>query len=255
MAVTLPTVVPAGGRGQSARCSRVFFLAPNCDSLVLDGTEPTGLLSYFSEQVVRIAVNQQISSREYAHDKSFCAQDSTPGIMSWNGEITTRVQCNTTPFSFRAGLIMWLDVWPLGVARADARIAGYAMLKTDPIVMNIENGDPVEHNYSYTSKGWWKIPTGVSGTFDCCNCCAATPSSASSEAEPETSFQGGFATELAAATHSTPYTVYQWDDPERTWVVVMDECREGWLRGPAPSGPPAFPAQASFNPIPCVRFQ
>jgi len=250
---TLPTNVPDGGKGQSARCSRVFFLDINCDNLKLDGTPPDGVLRYFSEQVTRIEVNSRVSVRKYGHDKSFCAQDSTPGLASWDGSLTTKVQCNDNPFTVHAGQYIWLSVFPMGWGHWNSNIAGYAMIEADPIICNLENGDPVEHNYTFSSKGWWKMPHGIHGTFDCCDCCGgsggAPGGSASSGGAPGSRASNGASEliELSKFTH-VPVTAYQWNGS--TWLSVLDECRDGFTHGPAPTEPGSYAGQLSF--IPCV---
>lgn len=249
MALTLPTTVPVGGKGASARCSKIFALQPDCDDLVLDGTPPSGNLLYFSEQVIRISINEEVSSRRYGHDKSFCAQDATPGLASWNGEITTFLQCVTNPISLRAGQIVWLDVWPLGTNTAAARIAGYAMIDSSPISMTLENGQPVERNYRFSSKGWWIVPEGVHGTFDCCNCCGVDTTDPYLESAALQGFESGLLPQglpEVSQPPAIPYTVYQWGGED--WILTYSECRDGFVPGEAPTkdAPGAFQGEMKF---------
>ena len=225
---TPPSNTPTGGMGQSARCSKIFWLAPTCP-IVLDGTPPaTGTLAYFSEQVTRIEIRSQVASRKYGHDKSYCAQDTTKGIASWNGSIQTKAQCVSPPFSFFAGATIWLCIYPLGTTNGSnvtPCISGYAEIEEDPIIMNLENGDPVEHNYTYSSKGWWNLPTGMTGTFDCCKCCCTS----GMDAEEESELING-----TSLLDSDPVTVYKWTDAGN-WAIAFDELPPGFVHGPTPN--------------------
>lgn len=248
---------PIGGQGQSARCSKIFFAPPDCaDGIKLDGSPPTSETSnWFSEQVTRIEIRSMVASRKYGHDKSFCAQDTTKGIASWNGSIQTKVQCVPTPFSFYAGATVWLSIFPLGVTNASGEapcISGYAEIDEDPIIMNLENGDPVEHNFTYSSKGWWNLPAGIDGTFDCCGCCGTggmetrRPNLRGSENLEGSVFAPGA---LERSLLSTPRTVYQWT-PNGEWKVALDESSGRFMPGPMPSEPGTFPGEMKF--VNCV---
>ena len=87
------TETPIGGQGQSSRCSRIYWISPNCSNgITLDGVAPSGSKYWFSEQVTRIEVRSMVANRKYGHDKSFCWQDSTKGLASCNGSIQTKMQ-------------------------------------------------------------------------------------------------------------------------------------------------------------------
>ena len=248
--------VPTGGDGQSARCSRVFYLPVSCP-IKLDGERPSGTRRWFKEQVTRIEVNEEVYSREYGHDKSFCAQDTTTGIISWNGTLTTMMQCTRPAISFHAGQIVWLEVFPLGTGRADAKISGYALIKTGTMTMNLENGDPVGRNYNFKSKGWWNIPEGVSGTFDCCHCCerhaggggsGGGGSGGGSGFGSGGSEGGGSGALITDAAAITPVTWYQWDGS--TWHATRDECYGPFVQGPMPATAGTYLGQ--LLPVECV---
>lgn len=213
---------PIGGEGASAKCSRLFFIPPDCSGgIKLDGTAPSGTAQWFNEQVIKIEIRAKVSSRQYGHDKSYCSQDAVPGINSFDGTIQTRIQCCSTPFSLFAGDTAWLQVYPLGQNGANTTpIAGYALITEDPVIMNLENGDPVEHNYSYVSKGLWTGPTGVDGVFDCCDCCGDSGADFSPAPEP-------------SMLDSDPVTVYRWTAGGE-WSIAFDELPPGFVRGPAP---------------------
>ena len=244
------TTVPAGGDGQSARCSRVFYRPVDCP-IKLDGTPPAGTNRWFSEQVTRIEINEQVYVRKYGHDKSFCAQDATMGIISWDGTLTTMVQCNSRPFSFHAGQILWLAVYPLGTGRANAKIEGYAVIERAPTTMNLENGEPVSRSYTYCSKGWWNIPEGVSGTFDCCNCCEGHGGGGGdgsggdgSGSDGSGSGGGGSMAVVETEVAHAPVTAYQWNGT--AWAVVYDECKGEFVQGPAPTAPGTYAGELKF---------
>lgn len=159
--------------GLSAKDSRIYYMSPECP-IDLSGTPPdsisgSGNLGSFYEQVTRIEINPTVSQRKYAHDKSYGTQDVCSGIKSWDGSISTRIASGTNACTFSAGDIVWIVVYPLGVA-CGSPIQGYAVIDSDPIVMNIENGEPVEHNYRFSSKGLWTgfVNDGqVWGGFEC----------------------------------------------------------------------------------------
>jgi hypothetical protein len=232
------TTVPGGGDGASSRCSRVFFLPVSCP-IKLNGDRPSGSGRWFSEQVTQIRINEKVYARKYGHDKSFCAQDSTTGLASWDGSLTTFVQCNNKPFSFHAGQILWLDVYPLGTSRNDARISGYALIESSPTVMNLENGDPVSRTYDFSSKGWWQIPEGMDGTFDCCNCCEGIVGNGSTSVGFGSDGSFGFGSMAVEAATATPVTAYQWSGT--AWTVAKDEAGGDWVQGPMPTEPPVAP--------------
>lgn len=229
--------------GLSAKDSRVYWISRTCP-ISLNGTAPTGAKTAFSEQVLRIEVTPSVYQRKYGHDKSFGAQDVCSGIKSWDGSLTTRVASGTNPFSFSAGDILWLKVYPIGLRCAKV-IQGYGVIDQDPIVMNLENGDPVEHNYRFSSKGKW---LGLSnrrwGGYEC-ECAAGSGSgslissySFSSLAESAAAHAQPSVTTLPD-TPITPVTVYQWKGA--SWDVIHDECVAGYVHGEAPSAPPTDP--------------
>jgi len=224
------TSVPIGGEGASAKCSKIFLLPPDCtNGILLNGTAPSGTTQWFNEQVTRIEVRPRVTSRVYGHDKSYCCQDEVSGIYSWDGSIQTRAQCCPgspgIPFSLYAGALAWLQIWPLGSTETAAPIAGYARITDDPIMMNLETGDPVEHNYTYVSKGLWTLPAGLTGYVNCCVCteCGTGGMGEEIEAEPE-----------PGLLDSDPVTVYKWTD-KGEWVVAFDELPPGFVRGLAPT--------------------
>ena len=251
-------VAPPGGKGASSRCSRVYYLPPNCSDLVLDGTPPSGALRWLHEQVTRIEINSQVSVRKYGHDKSYCAQDSTTGLRSWDGTLTTKVQCMDNAFSLHAGQIIWLSIYPLGLGTVQSSaqpLEGYALIERDPIVCNLENGDPVEHNYTFSSKGLWNIPAGVEGTFDCCGCCEAGAGgggggSGGGGSGGSGGSGGGGSAAIPAEVAGldgyvhTPVTAYQWNGT--AWISVLDECHGGFIPGPEPTTPGTFAGQMTF---------
>ena len=246
------TTTPIGGQAQSARCSEVFFLPPDCTAgIKLDGlTPPAGVRQWFSEQVTRIEIRSMVANKKYGHDKSFCAQDTCKGIASWNGSLQTKVQCVTPVFSFQAGSLMWLSIYPLGTHNGGSGngvvIEGYAEIEEDPIIMTLESGDPVEHNYTFASKGWWNIPQGVSGTFDCCTCCGTVGGSTSDPREGGSTFA---LPERVGGLTQKPVTVYQWSD-KGEWVVSYDEGKGQFMPGPMPQESGRFVGEMRF--IPCV---
>ena len=249
------TTVPSGGDGQSARCSRIFYLPADCP-IKLNGQRPSGTRRWFREQVTRIGITEEVYSREYGHDKSYCAQDSTTGIASWNGTITTFMQCNRPAITLHAGQIAWIEVYPLGTGRADAKICGYALIKTADMSMNLENGDPVGRNYTYKSKGWWNVPSGVSGTFDCCHCCeehggggSGGQGSGGGSGGSGGGGSGGGSQAVVEAVSHTPVTAYQWKDG--VWNQVYDECDGEYVHGPMPTEPPTE-GQADLKFVECV---
>lgn len=232
------TNIPIGGRGASAKCSQIFFIKSTC-GIKLNGKRPSGTAYWLAEQVTRIEINDAVATRKYFHDKSFGAQDVTPGGNSYDGTIATKVQCRKQAFSFRSGQVVWLQVYPLGPEKGNT-VEGYAVIERAPIVCNIENGqDPVEHNYTYASKGRWRIPAGLTGTF-ACDC--AQLASASSTGFSD-SCSGAGATSLAIPADveenmpaQTPVTVYKWDG--KAWAIGYDEIRQGFVHGPAPADEP-----------------
>ena len=269
-AVPDPTVNPIGGQGQSARCSRIFWCPCQCGSagqgIILDGTPPWGKMGsppdskWFSEQVTRIEIDQEVASKRYGHDKSFCAQDSTKGLASWNGRIQTRVQCVDPAFSFNCGDTVWLCIYPLGVSN-DAyttkpipQITGYAEITRAPIIMGLENGDPIERNYEFNSKGWWNMPSTFAATlangstFDCCGCCQ-TDGCQGLTAELGSGIPGStFAqTERFGGLTQKPVTVYQWTD-KGEWTVSYDECQGSFMPGPMPTEAGKFIGEMRFQP-------
>jgi len=235
--------------GLSAKDSRIYYVAIDCPVL-LDGTspsDPTGLT--FSEQVVRIEITPSVYQRKYGHDKSFGANDVCSGIKSWDGNITTKVADSITPFSFTAGDVVWLRIWPLG-RQCGGPIQGYASIDSDPVVCNLENGEPVEHNYRYSSKGLWKgiLGRGTTGRYECeCSSGAAGSifegAAVGSAAVPEVIPAG-----LPA---HTPITAYQWNGA--AWLPAYDECHNGFAPGPAldpVSQPGKFVGELAF--VECV---
>lgn len=243
-ATTLNSSPPYGGSGQSAKCSRIFFAPPGCGSGInLNGTAPSTTLAWFAEQVISIEVKEMIDDRQYVHDKSFCAKDETPGAFSWNGSIKTRMQCQSPAISIHAGALIWLQVYPLGVVNGGYGsnppcISGYARITEAPMVMNLENGDPIERNYTYNSKGVWNGAAGISGVYDCCQCCPKIPGSVGEQFDEkfEEEFEGSVheeALRLGGLAKATPYTVYQWTNAEK-WAVALDECVNGFVKGPSP---------------------
>ena len=214
-----------GGNGASAKCSRIFLIPPYCNAgLLLNGVRPGGTAVWLNEQVTRIEVRPKVAMKTYGHDKSCGAQDETAGIDSYDGTIQTRVQCCTVPLSIGAGNLAWIQVYPLGQTNGDP-VEGYARITEDPIIMNLENGDPVEHNYTYSSKGWWNLPTGMTGTFDCCKCCCTS----GMDAEEESELING-----TSLLDSDPVTVYKWTDAGN-WAIAFDELPPGFVHGPTPN--------------------
>ena len=245
--------VPVGGAAQSARCSRVFFIPPDCTTgIKLDGTPPTDHSTeyWFSEQVTRIEIRSMVANRKYGHDKSFCWQDSCKGIRSCNGTLQTKVQCCDPPISFQSGTLMWIKVYPMGLSNGGVGdnvpcIQGYAEIEEDPIIMNLETGDPIEHNYTFASKGMWlmprDIPTVTGGTFDCCGCCDGPVGSVEGPRNG-----GSFAPiERFSGVTQKPKTVYQWTD-KGEWVVTLDECCGSFMPGPMPKEPGRFAGEMRF---------
>lgn len=254
--------------GLSAKDSRIYLMDHDCPER-LDGTVPTGLLYSFWEQVTRIEVTPAVYQRKYLHDKSFGANDVCSGGKSWDGSITTKIGSGSNPFTLTAGDIVWLRVYPVGPA-CHHPIQGYAVIDSDPIICNLENGDPVEHNYRYSSKGLWTgLPARTWGGYECAcggSDSAITGASQSSFAPaaarplgiPVDDPEGGtvaHATEVPVAgpripTH-LPVTVYQWNGT--VWLPSYDECREGFVPGAAPDAqakPGTFVGEMLF--VPCV---
>ena len=242
---------PVSGVGASAKCSRIYLIPPGCTTDVdLSGTAPGNISTskWFNEQVVRIEVRPMVSHRAYCHDKSYCCMDETDGPHSWSGSIQTRIQCCSNPFSITAGALCWLAVYPLGsvTGTPDVSINGYAKITEDPIIMGIENGDPVEHNYTFVSKGKWNVPTGLTGFQDCCNCCEQ----ASLDAKELHGglMEGSVFAAGGGLTHGltkNPHTVYQWTD-KGEWIVALDECDGNFMPGPMPTEPGKFPGEMKF---------
>jgi len=226
---------PVGGQGMSSKCSRIYFIPPDCSAgILLDGTPPTGTAKWFSEQVIRIEVRAMTSVRSYGHDKSFCAQDATPGIDSYSGVITTRLQCCDPMFTCSNGTILWLQVYPQG--DANKVIEGYALITEAPIIMNLETGDPVERNYTFVSKGQWTTDAAfITSIRDCCNCCeGGIGSSGMQDVRLDTEF-----------LVKEPVTVYQFTD-KGEWSVAYDECEPGMKPGPKPEGSGQFVGELKF---------
>ena len=213
---------PVGGNGASAKCSRIFLIPPYCNAgLLLNGVRPGGTAVWLNEQVTRIEVRPKVAMKTYGHDKSCGAQDETAGIDSYDGTIQTRVQCCTVPLSIGAGNLAWIQVYPLGQTNGDP-VEGYARITEDPIIMNLENGDPVEHNYTFVSKGQWNFPQGMIGFEGCCeacNCANGQVQGILDEPEP-------------ALLDSDPVTVYKWNGSG--WAISYSEMPAGYVMGPAP---------------------
>jgi hypothetical protein len=246
---------PIGGQGASAKCSRIYFIPPNCTTgIKLDGTAPSGTAKWFVEQVIRIEVRAMVSSRSYGHDKSFCCTDVTPGINSFNGVITSRVQCCDVALSMPAGAVAWLQVFPLG--DSGAVIEGYAMITEAPMIMNIESGDPIEANYTFTSKGLWNTDFAFINTVtDCCSCCNESSMFAESPIRGMRGI-GGSDEMLGGSVHDeasrlithNPQTVYTWTGSD--WERSFDESGGEFMPGPIPQEPGKYPGQPKY--VPCV---
>ena len=238
--------------GNSAKDSRLYFLPPACP-IKLNGEKPSGTLLRFYEQVVRIEINPSVYQRKYGHDKSEGCQDVCSGIKSWDGSITTRLNENNAKRSLVAGDVVWLECWPLGDSCGDP-LHGYASIDTDPIVMNLENGDPVEHNYRYSSKGKWANASHAPGTY-ACGCNAGEDGGGSGGSGWFGSGGGGGDSEFGlpadaaiAVPHQTPVTGYQWNGT--AWIQVYDECEGAYVQGPQPTTPGTF--QGELRLVPCL---
>lgn len=213
---------PIGGNGASAKCSRIFLIPPDCSGgIKLDGTRPSGTAVWLNEQVVSIDIHPKTATEVFGHDKSCGAQDETPGIDSYDGTVNTLVQCCDTPFTLWNGALAWIQVYPLGQDNGDP-IEGYARITEAPIRIVFKNGDPVEHNYTYVSKGQWSAPAGLDGYVDCCDDCNCGDSGGDSAVGP-----------ADTTLDSDPVTVYKWTD-SGVWAMAFDELPEGFVHGPAP---------------------
>jgi hypothetical protein len=259
--------------GLSAKDSRIFYIPHSCP-IKLNGSAPGGGGSgsggggkrRFSEQVTRIELTPAVYQRKYGHDKSYGTQDVCSGIKSWDGVVTTKVADGERPFSLTAGDTVWLRVYPIGIACGHP-IQGYGVIDSDPITMNLENGEPVEHVYRFSSKGKWKgLPRSNAkwGGYECeCNNGASGSGSwsggysgGSTSGGGSTSIEGmevdsatPNATEANVQTPaSLPITAYQWTG--QAWSKVLDESRGGFVPGPAPTEPGTFAGQLFF--VECV---
>jgi hypothetical protein len=235
--------------GLSAKDSRVYLIPKTCP-IRLNGSTPSGARFRLSEQVTRIEITPSVYQRKYGHDKSYGANDVCSGIKSWDGSITTKVASGTSPFTLSAADTVWIRVYPMGVVCRHP-LQGYASIDSDPIVINLENGEPVEHNYRYSSKGLWKgFPNDAQpwGGYEC-QCVGGSGSEGGSGASGSVS--GGVSLSGEARPKAakdellhTPVTAYQWNGTE--WIPVYDECREGFARGPVPVDAGAFVGQLQF---------
>lgn len=154
--------------GLSAKDSRVFYVPHHC-KINLNGKPPSGKRRPMSEQVTRIELTPSVYQRKYGHDKSHGTQDVCSGIKSWDGSISTKVADTERPLTFSAGDTVWVRVYPIGT-KCKHPLQGYGVIDNDPIVCNLENGEPVEHNYRFSSKGRWTgFPNGGKpwGGFEC----------------------------------------------------------------------------------------
>jgi len=226
--------------GLSAKDSRIFLINPTCP-IKLNGTPPTDSSTSheFSEQVTRIELTPSVFERKYGHDKSEGWQDVTAGTKSCDGSITTKVADGSKPFTLSAGDVAFIRVWPIG-PECGHKIQGYASITSDPIVMNLENGEPVEHNYRFSSKGKWTgLPgSAVWGGFECQ--CGNGPGGS-----------GGDVPAVAGAVGWSELTVpkvpvigHQWDS--KAWAEVYNECVEGFTAGPAPTEPGHYQGELVF---------
>ena len=226
--------------GLSSKDSTIYFMLPTCP-IKLDGSAPEGFLNdrlQFSEEVTRIEINPAVYQRKYGHDKSFGAQDVCSGIKNWDGSITTKIAKTGQCATLSAGDIAFISVYPLGL-NCTKPIQGYLSIDSDPLIMNLENGDPVEHNYRYSSKGMWTgfVNSGMQwGGFEC-GCSSGAAASVPGSAGP-------WAVEAA----HTPVTAYQWNGS--VWVQVYDEAEGKFLTGPMPQTPGTYQGQLEF--VPCV---
>jgi hypothetical protein len=232
--------------GLSAKDSRVFYVPIDCPVLLGGATPAAGSTPLaFSEQVTRIEITPSVYQRKYGHDKSFGANDVCSGVKSWDGSLTTKVAEGAHPFTFTAGDTVWLRIWPIGVDCGGA-IQGYAVIDSDPVVMNLENGEPVEHNYRYSSKGRWKgiLGSGTPGRWECECGSESSVGSGSFMATPA-------AEDTVAVPVHAPQTAYQWTGS--VWLPVYNECREGFAIGPVPDAstqPGTYVGALLF--VPCV---
>lgn len=247
--------------GLSAKDSRIYYVPHTCP-IRLNGTAPSrggGSFSAsgsggngrqrFSEQVTRIELTPSVYQRKYGHDKSYGCQDVCSGVKSWDGVVSAKVASGNRPFTLTAGDTVWFRIYPLGIACGHP-IQGYGVIDSDPITMNLENGEPVEHVYRFSSKGKWRgLPHSSAkwGGYEC-ECGGDESASASGSFSTLAARVTPMTGEQIALPTSTPVVAYQWNG--NGWGVVLDEMVDGFAHGPAPTSPGTFVGELKF--VECI---
>jgi len=103
-------------------------------------------------EVIRWEATPTGFKREYGHDKSGGWQDVCYGTKRLEG--TIEVKCRADGVDFGACNFYELDLYPLG-SENGTPMNGYAGIDATPLVVNVENGEPISATYRWSSKGPW----------------------------------------------------------------------------------------------------
>lgn len=137
-----------------------------------DWATPGGTTVRWTDEVTRFELDETIATREYGHDKSGGGMDICAG--NWSATLTINAVCHHQGVNVQGigiGQVCYFELYVFG--SCEPPLKGYAMLTRRPMIIDQEQGRPVEYTATFKSKFLWKgLPgsaaqRGGIGGFEC----------------------------------------------------------------------------------------